>query len=277
VKAASIKLSITVQKRKDMFTAPGAAEVRLVSGDVDPGSNSSILWSARSGAPWLQLQGAQTGIVDSDEPVAALSVLATAKGMADTAISGPIKTIVTVSSSMPGQAESVFENASHVLNMQVELTIIAVPYVNSSDVFVSKRDNTLLESNDLVSPEEVLIIIVNALDSERLKISRDGLRIVWSLSTIATGASTVSNKTLQYAGDNQYRDSIPVPSSAQAGDSEFTVTISSFSPDGLLLTGTVIFKFKLENNRTQLIVAGSLCGVRLPAPSRSLHGPLPLV
>jgi hypothetical protein len=129
VKAASIKLSMTVQKRKDMFTAPGAAEVRLVSGDVDPGSNSSILWSARSGAPWLQLQGAQTGIVDSDEPVAALSVLATAKGMADTAISGPIKTIVTVSSSMPGQAESVFENASHVLNMQVELTIIAVPYV----------------------------------------------------------------------------------------------------------------------------------------------------
>jgi hypothetical protein len=207
------------------------------------------LWSARSGAPWLQLQGAQTGIVDSDEPVAALSVLATAKGMNDTAISGPIVAIVTVSSSMPGQAESVFENASHVLEMQVELSISAEAYLLDSDVEVRTSSADMVTGGGVVIAGDTLKVTVNTFDCERVPISRPGLQIVLSLRGGTTGTRT----DLHHQQGHIYEADVPSSWIEDAGS--YTLWVNSTAGEPVRLD------FKVTKTNSQLYIGIGIVGI----------------
>jgi uncharacterized protein with PQ loop repeat len=206
IKAANDALAVALKKSYASPDARSNVEIRLVSGDVD--AASTVEWTASSSSKWLVL-GQTSGTVASDHPVAVMSVTALGSGQNDTSASGPLRSIITVSSRIrqqPGRSD-LFELNTGSLAMAVEVTIEAALRLTNADVRVVDRDgNSVTDGGEVVSGR-TLSVTARAFDFERLQICRTALQIAVQLSQLS-GASNESLPMVHHDG-NTYQAELP--------------------------------------------------------------------
>jgi hypothetical protein len=264
VKAASDRLLIKLTKTRSAPTSSATLEVRLVSGDVE--STEPIAWTACSLVGWLWLN-TTTGTVYSNVPVAPVGVVVDATGLSDTLLAGPLNTTIALTSTMPaaGSNDAVFERESSVLQMVVELTIVAEVELILSDVVVQTLDGGTLSTGastatsnlDIVTVDAVaagskLVVTVKAFDYERLPISRPDLRIV---ATLVMGENRVWQgvTNLMFLSANEYRAEVPATWVQDAGSYDLNVSSS---------TSSVELRFSVSSSKQSVYIALGISSVK---------------
>jgi hypothetical protein len=244
-KAASDGLVVVLAKSAAMSNLSSAVEIRLVSGDVD--AASIVQWTASSSSPWVVLEQL-SGTLSSASPVVTIILVVAGSGRNDTAISGPLRSWIRVSSTMRNRSD-LFELNTSRLEMPVEVTIEAAVRPTSADVRVEDQDG-----NDVVDGGEVvtggtLTLTLSAFDFERLPICRTTLQVAAELSQL----SGRSNKSLpmQHQYDNSYR--LTVPSSWIGDPGSYTLWIHG---------GAVTIHFAaVATSKKQIYLVAGLSGV----------------
>jgi hypothetical protein len=243
VRASSPVLRVILHKTRNAVLANGTAEFRLKSGDVDADEEAKVVWGATSEPPWLQLDESR-GSVFSNEPVAAVVVIANGTGLNDTAEGGPLAGKVTFKSSSRIMTSSNFVGGSNSLTLGVELTILASAYVDSSDVTIgiitSNTSRAFVPRQALLTSGDALVVCVDARDHERLPIRRAGQEIV--LSVIDSRRQPRAATMLHVAG-NTYRGEIPASWIGRPG--RYTLSVASIA-DGVGLADQVEFWFDVH-------------------------------
>jgi hypothetical protein len=173
VQASSDTVQMTVEKSKKTMSAKASAELRLKNGDVLDDANHRIRWRASLGTTsWLTLNN-NAGWVYSSQPVAEVSVIANVTGLSDTAVSGPLVASITFTSKTSDAKRDAFvAGPTDVRTIDVGLTIVAVPYVEASDVTVITSSGMVVRPGDPISAGDEFTVAVKAFDAERIPIFR---------------------------------------------------------------------------------------------------------
>jgi hypothetical protein len=202
LKTASDKLSITLIKTNSTPVYCTTVEVRLASGAVD--GVSTVEWTASSSVGWLRL-GQRNGTANSNAPVGEVSVLMDSRGLNDTGVTSPLRANITVVSRMAGRSD-LFEKGTHLLTMEVQLSVLAVACMTLADLRIQRSSGEDLMDGASVVAGDTLIISANAFDYERLPIPRAGLQLTVRL-TSDRGLSKFLE--MQYREGNTYRGEVP--------------------------------------------------------------------
>ncbi len=239
-KVASDSLRIKLTKSRSTPTLTSTIEVRLTSGDVD--SAERVFWTAISSADWLRL-GHASGTVYIDASVAIVSAVADATGLSDTFTSGPLNTIVTITSTMrTAEPNVVFQNATDKLLMAVELTIVAEVWLPHSAVVVQTGDGVALTDRGSVPVGSSLSVRVNTVDYEGLAITRPDLRM--TLSLVSSDGRVAKRASLLFLTGSTYGAEItgswildPGSFGLSVGnaDSDFTIRFEAVEQDPKLI------------------------------------------
>jgi hypothetical protein len=183
------------------------------------------MWTAAvHDASWLRVEPSN-GTVDSNNPFAAITVVANASGLSDTRASGPLRSNITVVSSMAG-ASTLFMGGSSTLVMDVELEVIAAAYITHEDVVLLRADKQMFAVSEPLSAGQPLTVTVKTLDFERRPIPRPGQRIDLTLST---DRSMTMNMTMLYDSSNSYQAEVPGSWLQEAGS--YTLQIEAIAED----------------------------------------------
>jgi hypothetical protein len=249
-KAASNKLFITHSKARLTPEYSTTIEVRLASGDVD--GISAVEWTADSSVGWLRL-GERNGTVDSGNPVVQVSLAMDSTGLNDTGSTLPLYANVTLVSRMAGSERSdLFENGTHMLTMEVQVSILAEPSMDLSKMRLQQSSGDDLINGGSVAPGDTLTISATVFDYEELPISRPGLL----LSVTLTGGDATNVLTMRHMDSNTYRGE--VPGSWIENPGEYRLFISS----GTDRTNRFDFGFSVSIQDKNLPVALGITAVR---------------
>jgi hypothetical protein len=153
--------------------------------------------------------------------VAVIPVTVDAALLADTAVSGPLRANIMVSSLIAGRSD-LFENGTQLSVIDVEVTVSATPCLTSADVLVQTSSGETLREGGEVTAGDTLTIVVSAFDFMRLPISRPALQITGFLLESRGALKTIQ---LQHRQSNAYRGE--VPSSWIDNDGEYSLGIGT--------------------------------------------------
>jgi hypothetical protein len=243
LKAASDKLSITHTKALSNPVSKSTVEVRLASGDVD--GISAVEWIASSSAGWLRL-GQSNGTVNSDAPVAQMNLVLDSTGLNDTGVASLLRANITVVSRMAGRSD-LFDKGTHLLTMEVQVAILAVPSVTRADVRIQRSSGEDLMDGGSVVSGDALIITANTFDYERLPISREGLQLTVHL---VGGRDLLKLLEMRYREGNTYRSEVPSSWLEKAG---------SYS---LNISNTVEIRFEVSKSNRSVYIGAAIASVR---------------
>jgi hypothetical protein len=243
LKTASDKLSITHIKALSTPLYSTMVEVRIASGDVD--GISVVEWTASSSAVWLRL-GERNGTVNSDAPVAQVNLVLDSRGLNDTGVASPLRANITVVSQIAGRSD-LFEKGTHVLTMEVQVIILAVPNVTLADLRVQRSSGEDLTNGGSVVTGDALIISATAFDYERLPIPRAGLQLTVNLTG---GGGLQKLLEMQYREGSTYRSEVPSSWLEKAG---------SYS---LRIGDVVEIRFEVSASNRSLYIGAGIASVR---------------
>ena len=195
---------MTLVKTRSVTTVNGEVEVRLKRGNVDE-IQCAALASTNSG--WLSM-GASSGNVSSDRPVTTLTVIANGTGLSDTAATGPIRANITFEASVT-LGDLVFVNGTESQTIDVDLTIIALPYIDESHVAItSSSSSRAVKPGNPVDAGDRLVVSVQAFDADRLPISRKDLQLTVEVKGNLNGVQRAPLEP-DGASSNVYSATIP--------------------------------------------------------------------
>ena len=204
VRASSGSLKMTLVKTRSVTTVKAEVEMRLKSGNVDE-IQCTALPSTISG--WLSM-GSSSGNVSSARPVATMTVIANGTGLGDTAASGPIKSNITVEANVTLD-DLIFLNGTRLQMIDVELTIIALPYIDESHVTItSSSSGRAVKLGEPVDAGDRLVVSVKAFDADRLPISRKDLQLTVQVKGNLNGVQRAPLEP-DTTGINVYTAAIP--------------------------------------------------------------------
>ncbi len=186
------------------MTVEAEVEVRLKSGNVDeiqctalPGTNSG----------WLSM-GGLSGNVSSARPIATMTVIANGTGLRDTAASGPIRSNITVEAKVT-LGDLIFVNGTRLQTIDLELSIIALPYIDESHVTItSSSSGRAVKLGESVDAGDRLVVSVKAFDADHLPISRKDLQLTVEVKGKLNGVQRAPLEP-DSIGTNVYTAAIP--------------------------------------------------------------------
>ena len=195
---------MTLIKTRSVTTVEGEIEVRLKSGNVDEIQCTAL---PSTSSDWLSL-GISLGNVSSARPVTTLTVIANGTGLSDTAAPGPIRSNITVEANVT-LGDLVFVDGTRLQTIDVELTIIALPYIDESHVAItSASSGRAVKPGEPVDAGDRLVVSVKAFDADRLPISRKDLQLTVQVKGNLNGVQRAPLEP-DSTGINVYTAAIP--------------------------------------------------------------------
>jgi hypothetical protein len=208
VSGSSTDVSITVVKTNKTKTQSGTVQVRLTSGDVDP--SAPVRWMAvlPPNTPWLSCS-VLNGTVDGRSSTGTFVVDADASGEKDTGGASPLRSTITVASTMTSANGPVqFSEGSDNRTIEVSVKVVAVAYLAKNDITISSKDDRQPVTLSRIPAATSLMVTVVTYDCDRLRIERDQqLKLRLWKSTASSSESR--NITFLYAGNGSFNAEIP--------------------------------------------------------------------
>jgi surface protein len=208
VSGSSTDVSMIVVKTNKTKTNRGTVQVRLTSGDVDP--SAPVHWTAvlRPNTPWLSCN-MLNGTVDGRSSTGTFVVDADASGKKDTGRASPLRSTITVASTLKSANGSVqFLEGSDRRTIEVSVQVVAVAYLAENDITISSKEDRQPFALSRIPVSTSLTVTVVTHDCDRLPIERDQqLKLRLWKSTAASSESR--NITFLYAGNGSFNAEIP--------------------------------------------------------------------
>jgi hypothetical protein len=182
VSGSSTVVSIRVRKTNRTKAESGTAEVRLTSGDVDPGA--PVHWAAAvplQDASWLSCN-LLNGTVDGKSPASRFQLSVDASGLNGT-LSSSINVTSTIGS-FSSNGSVMFVQGTDKLHLPVSVSVLAITYLRKEDVAISFKVDQTPVSLSSIPAGTSLRVAVETRDCDRLIVDRPDqqLRLVLSSS-----------------------------------------------------------------------------------------------
>jgi hypothetical protein len=191
-RAVSSVAQITVEKHAASQRGMAMLELRLVAGDLPNAAVVSWTASARiivddGGVPitWLSFNPSR-GTVGTTNPVVAIFIYLSTVGLNDTALSGPLRSVIDIASrheAAGAPAGNLIADGTDTLSVDVEMKVEASASLRLTDVKITaspQKVELLSGFKNTLYPDDRLVVIVNAFDYEGFAIHRptQDLRLV---------------------------------------------------------------------------------------------------
>jgi hypothetical protein len=230
VSGSSTDVSITVVKTNRTKTNSGTVQVRLTSGDIDP--SAPVRWTAvlPRNTPWLSCN-VLNGTVDGRSSTGTFVVDADASGEKDTGGASPLRSTITVTSTMTSATGPVqFMEGSDRRTIEVSVEVVAVAYLAKNDIAISSKEDRQPVTLSRIPVATSLVVNVVTYDCDRLLIERDQqLKLRLWKSTAAS--SEPLNITFVYAGNGSFNAEIPGTALSDAG--AYHLEVSAVVPQSI--------------------------------------------
>jgi hypothetical protein len=263
VSGSSTDVAIIVVKTNKTKTTRGTVQVRLTSGDVDP--SAPVHWTALlpPSTPWLTCN-VLNGTVDGRTSTATFVVDADASGKKDTGGASPLRSTVTVTSTMNSANWPVpFMDGSDRRTIEVSVQVVAVAYLAESDITVSSKEDRQPLSLSRIPVATSLTVTVVTYDCDRLPIERDQ-QLKLRLWKSAAASSESRNITLLYAG-NGCAFNAEIPGTALSDPGAYQLEVSSLTPLGIsgseaAQDSTIVLSLETFDSSVARTVQGAVLG-----------------
>jgi hypothetical protein len=216
-------VSITVVKTNRTKTNRATVQVRLTSGDVDP--SAPVHWTAvlPPNTPWLSCN-VLNGTIDGQTSTGTIVVAADASGKKDTGGASPLRSTITVTSTMNSSDGPVqFMEGSDRLTIEVSVEVVAVAYLAESDIRVFSKEDGQPVTLSRIPVATSLVVTVVTYDCDRLPIERDQL-LKLRLWKSAAASSESRNIMFLYAGNGSFNAEIPGTALSDPGAYQLAVS-----------------------------------------------------
>jgi hypothetical protein len=173
------------------------------------------------------------GAVDGRSTTGTIVVDADASGEKDTGAVSPLRSTITVTSTMNAANGSVqFLEGSDRRTINVSVQVVAVAYLTENDVSVSSKEDRRPVTLTRIPAATSLVVTIVTYDCDRLLIKRDQqLKLRLWKSTAASSESRIT--TFLYAGNGSFNAEIPGTALSDPGAYQLEVsTVMSLSLSG---------------------------------------------
>jgi hypothetical protein len=203
------------------------------------------------------------GTVDGRTSSGTFVVDADASGKRDTGGASPLRSTITVTSTMNSANGSVqFMEGSDRRTIEVSVQVVAVAYLAESDITVSSKEDRQPVTLSRIPVATSLMVTVVTYDCDRLLIERDQQLKLRLWKSTAAGSES-RNITLLYAGNGSFDAAIPGTALSDPG--AYQLEVSSAVPFGVsgyegAQGSTVVLALETFDSSVARTVQGAVLG-----------------